>query len=208
MKKKCVFVLFLTAFFMLNATNVNIFGGVGSSIFTGDVDDDIQGKVCFGIGGSVDVQAGGFIIEPGIRFYSGGSKYEESEYSTFNGVVITDYEYKETFTLNYLDIFAKAKFPVGSFMPYIGLGMPTLLSATGKAEESNFGKGTSVSIDLKKSFTSTNFNLMLGADFVLLEKFIIGLEYSRSLNNILSDEDAGVVNLNNFMLNVGFKLGI
>ena len=218
MKRFYVFILLLSAFFLLNATNINVFGGLGISFLTGDVSrvtlitgeeiDIIPAKASYGIGASLDIPVGSMILEPGLRFISGGSLYKENTRETINGAVWMDYKYEETLTLNYLDIFAKVKFSSGSLKPYVGLGLPILLSAKLDTKMSDFGVSINDNnTDVKDFYAGTNFNLMIGADLVLLEKIIIGAGYSRHLNNILTKGDKSV-NLNNFMLNIGYKFDL
>ena len=65
-------------------------------------------------------------------------------------------------------------------------------------------------------FADANLNIMLGVDYALNDKITIGVEYTRSLNNIydvdLDHEDYDffddtTILLNNFMFKVGYRLG-
>ena len=202
MKKLTFLMLMISACMMLSALGGNIFAGVGMSSITGDETDDYSSKISWSVGASLDLPMGdNLIIEPGVRFFSGGATSESSEsYSGYN------FKYEATLTLNYLDIFAKAKYKIGAIQPYIGLGLPILMSADSELKVSTPFGSESESYDEKDSFASVNFNLMLGVEYILMDKFTVGVEYSRTLNNIIDDKDLDFSqNLNNIMLNVGYK---
>ena len=201
MKKLTILVLMVSACIMLSALELNVLAGLGISSITGDETDDYSSKIGWSVGASVDLPMGNnLIIEPGVRFFGGGATAEFTDNDEGYKV-----KYENTLTLNYFDIFAKAKYKIGDIQPYIGLGLPILMSADSEVKISSPGGSFSGSEDVGDSFTSLNFNIMLGADYILMDKFTIGVEYSRTLNNILDVEGNFSQNLNNIMLNVGYK---
>ena len=212
MKKTFLLVLMAGTFLFLTATDVNIFGGFGISIMNFDPkldpdEDELKAKISFGIGGSVDIPLGIIIIEPGLRFLSGGYQ-EEREESTGSGSWSYTISTEENLTLNYLNFFAKAKLSFGSLMPYVGFGMPILMSANMDYKENINGNKTSQSTDVKDRLTSTNFNIMFGVDFALPANLFISAEYSRFLNNLNDTQFKQTISFNNFMAHLGYKFSL
>ena len=120
--KKLTFMGFMIAScVMLNAVGLNVFAGAGLSSMTGDVADELSSKFGWSLGASLELSAGtNLALEPGVRFFSGGAFVEYKELG---------FKSEATYTLNYIEFFAKAKYKIADIQPYFGLGLAVSTSA-------------------------------------------------------------------------------
>jgi hypothetical protein len=164
----------------------------------------------FHVGATAEFPISGmFSFETGLLLSTKGYKYSEKE---------TNYEYKETLNLLYLDIplTAKATFDVGSVKiygavgPYLGLG----LSGKGKYEETGDGTTTKDTETVKwgsdadkDDYKRLDFGLVVGAG-VVINSIQIGVSYGLGLANISSyTEDGAKINNKVLGISLGYRFG-
>jgi len=152
--------------------------------------------VNFNMGVSVNISPGNsaLVFEPGIRFRQIGTEYNYDISPT-----LTDISNKETY--NYIDIFTKLKIDFNNtIQPYVGLSVGFLGSANGKFELGSYTTET----DIKGQCNSTAFDLLLGADFLIGDHFLLGGECDLGITNIWVDEYSDLKTIE-VMLNVGYR---
>jgi len=174
---------------------IKVFGGIGFNTATENVEVlETTSKIGFNFGVSSDIRLGKaiFMLEPGLKFvrkvilchnYHGGNGWDPQGYYT------------------YIDIFTKAKLNLGddivfAFQPYCGYAM-SLLTA---ANNHNGGE----SIDIYEDCNKLGHEMLLGADIVISDAFVIGAQYDIGLTNIWK-EGFTEVRLNTFWINLGCK---
>jgi len=195
--KKMLLLLVLTAVAItLSALTTTAYAGAAFNMVTTDIPDaSPESAIGFHAGAGVDIPMGSMILEPGLRFVTRG--YGQTiKY----GNIERDY----TYGLNYLDIFAKLKFPMGSFIPFVGVA-PSL-----KMSESVELDGTEVTLPWD-NYESFNTFVLAGADFIVAEQFVVGLEFNYGVMNLLTADSRKVgneeysANAMSILLNLGYK---
>jgi len=185
-----LFVLVAVMATLSAATIPMIYAGLGTAWVSGNYSDDTESVFGFMVGAGMEVDSNApMIMEYGARFRTAGWK-ESGEYYDYD----YEYEYEENVSFNYLDIYAKAKYevPLGNgmyFFPFAGYAMGILLTAEAEWKESEWSSyygsdSYSHTGDVKDEFNTLNHSLLFGADVLIAEKFILGIEYSLGLSNI------------------------
>jgi len=150
----------------------------------------------FNLGIALNIWRGnsGLVFEPGLRFRQIGTDYTFDVSSTITNIAI-----KETYS--YIDIFTKLKVDIaGTFQPYAGLAVGFLGAANSKFDSQWYNTET----DIKGKCNSTAFDLLLGADFLFGDHFLLGGECDIGLSNIWVDEYSDMKTIE-VMLNVGYR---
>jgi len=150
--------------------------------------------VNFNVGASLNIWRGNsaLVFEPGVRFRQIGTEYN---YDIGN----FDVSNKETY--NYIDIFTKIKVDFANIVqPYAGVAVGFLGSANGTFELGSYTTET----DIKGQCNSTAFDLLLGADFLIGDHFVIGGECDLGLTNIWGDGYSDLKTIE-IMLNIGYR---
>jgi len=176
-------------------------GGVLNAIDGGSDDkDNVSGTLGWDAGLSFDIYLWQTIImlEPGVRYITKG--YEMK----------TEPERTETNSFEYIDVFAKGKLelPLGknvTIQPNIGYGAGILLNALSKNDNP---AGNTNNNDGEKDITSDSnsliFSLLFGADFVIGDKFVIGLEFDQGMTSLWKDKDDKKF-INSYLINMGLR---
>jgi hypothetical protein len=137
-------------------------------------------------------------IQPELLYSTQGTKlnlYDSSSNVTIN-----------SFKLNYINIpvmlkyYAADKFCL-EFGPQIGFRTSAKVSGT--------SSGSTVDVDAKQLFKSTDFGINFGAGFDITKKLAIGLRYNLGLSNIGSSDFASngdKITNSVFSIDLGFKL--
>ena len=161
-------------------TGTVLFGGLTTSWAGGDLDES-DAMMGFHIGASMEhfgvVQNA--IIETGVRYNLKGF---EMSWDTYYG------DYVETYNFHYIDVFAKAKLDIGTLpiYPYFGAYSAILLSATCDWDLN----GESGTVDVDDYVNAVDFGLLFGADFVIQDKFYLGVGFDLGLSNFLDSPAA------------------
>jgi len=210
--KRTIFSLFLITFVVILSADVYplVFIGGGMTWMKIDYKNSIDGDInqpdsIFGfmVGAALEVdQTAPIIMEYGARYRTTGWSYSE-EYNDWG----YQFEYESTNRLSFIDIFTKAKYeaPLASnlyLLPYVGYAMGILLTAESKVEYRGNGYSESETEDFKDECNDLNHTLLFGADLLINNKFILGVEYDLGLSNI-ADSEFSDVTISGFMFKVG-----
>jgi len=169
------------------------------------------------MGAAVDIKAWAIpiISEFGLRYIARGFKYEDSgriELTDENGNLWgwLSYDCISETSLNYLDIFAKAKYDIRftanmSLLPYVGYATSFLLSA----KEKNHGviadfPSYSSTKDTTDDYQALDHLLLFGLDVCINDMILIGAEYDMGLTYIFKNDNADRKTAT-FMINVGYQ---
>jgi len=201
-----------------------IFGGGGMTWISGEDTERTDSIFGFMIGAAMEVDTNApFIMEYGGRFRTTGYGISLGDSGTeYEGNYTYTYEYKleGSAQLNYLDLFAKAKYEIpftgGMYLlPFVGYAAGILLTAKSEYDYSekyamyyygnlvdNYSESDSGTEDFKENCNALNHTMLFGADLLINEKFIIGIEYDLGLAGIIKDADENITT-NAFMFKVG-----
>jgi len=219
MKRITMLLVLIVAFSaLLSQISPIVFIG-GSNNWVNGEELIIDGDSVYGwnIGAAVDIWTLQLpiISEFGMRYCSRGFKYEDSgrvDQTDANNIFIgwLSYDCVSETSLNYLDIFAKAKYDIllpadMSLLPYVGYAMSFLLSAKEKnhGEIANF-TSYSYTKDTTDDYQSLDHLLLFGLDVSINEMILVGVEYDMGLTYIFKDDNANR-KAASFMLNVGYQ---
>jgi len=153
-----------------------IFGGCGLTWFSGEVFEDAESV--FGFMGGVAFEldnAAPIIWEFGTRYRTAGALYsEEYRYVTYS------HKWTWEYSFSYIDIFGKTKYeiPLSGYMylfPYVGYATGLLLTADLEVD----GEIYEFADDM---YSSINHTLLFGVDFLIGNRFILGVEYNLGLS--------------------------
>ena len=207
MKKIILSLVSLSIFIMVNAQTfsvpnkfINLTAGFGPTNVVGkDALDHWESKMGFQLGASyISLNPSQRILfEPGIRLIAAGTQ------GKVPSPVISTVMIDLTTSFTYLEPYLKVKLNTPkNLYPYAGLGVAFLTKAELRQEAVFMGVTQSRTDDISNQFTKVNFPILLGIDFLLDDRIIIGLEYSRTLNTI--DEVANrSFSAQKIMFNVG-----
>jgi len=188
----------------VTTTNVEIsfklFAGGDQNWFSGygDVDGEFKGIFGYNMGGSLEVRHRKYpvILETGARYITKGAEYEEK----FFGKPAT---LTETFT--FVDTFAKAKWELPiitnmTIQPFVGYAAGKLFSANESFKYENH----KTDYNTTKYCHSLLHVLLVGADLVISDAWLIGVEYDYCLTDVYKDDNYKYA-LNSILFNVGYK---
>jgi len=173
-----------------------VFAGGGSTQLSGDNPHSFDSTFGVNVGIALDIsgQPSPMVWEIGARYLTKGAKYEQA----FTGVTATQHEY-----FDFLDIFAKVKLdlPVGAnnaIQPFAGYAASMLASA----KESFEFDGYKTDLNISKHCNSLSHSLLLGADLVFSDRFLVGMEYNYGLTDIFKQNK---YSLNTMSMHIGVK---
>jgi len=185
--KRILFMFVLMAMFatLSSAVIPMVFAGLGNTWVSGSDAEYAESVFGFMAGAAMEVDASApLLMEYGARYRTSGFKYTYEEYDYYSGY---EYEAEESYSMSFLDMFAKAKYemPLGNMylLPYMGYAMGILLTAEAEWSGGNY----SHTADVKEYFNSLNHSLLFGADVLIAEKFTLGIEYNLGLSNIIKE---------------------
>jgi len=174
-----------------------IFAGSGLYMMRGlkSKTDSVYG---FNLGASLDFRMGKtpLLLETGARYIIKGSKYQGYSW----GMEVSCEE-----SYHYVDIFAKAKWngriaSALAIQPYIGYATSILSSANSKLEMGSYQTDNNI----KDECNNLMHIGLVGIDFLIKDKFVIGAEYDRGLSNIWKTGYPEVTS-DTVMMNVGYR---
>jgi len=184
-------------------SHVVFIGGGFTEFQIKDGDDPYYSVLRYNAGVAVDIPLSHTpaIFELGIRYIdrsSGEEVYVENEFES-------SVNYKYLHSLQCLDLFAKAKYDldlgsVFSLQPYVGYAASILLNA--HIEELQPQSG---SIDAMDIYNSVYPLLLLGTDFLIYDKYSIGVEYDLGLSNIYFTGKERKAKSSAMFINMGYR---
>jgi len=173
-----------------------VLAGGGSTQLSGDEPHSFDSVLGVNVGVALDISGNPspMVWEIGARYLTKGAKYEKS----FTGVTATQQEF-----FDFLDIFAKAKLdiPVGAnnaLQPFAGYAASMLASA----KESFEFDGYKTELDIAEHCNTLSHSLLLGADLVFSDRFLVGVEYDYGLTDIFKQNK---YTLNTMSMHIGVK---
>lgn len=192
MKKIILTVAAVFAFGLANAQDVKfgVKGGLNLATLGGDVDDNVDAKIGFNVGGFVEIKISDKLaVQPELLYSVQGDKYSES----FGSV---NYTVKEN--LSYINVPVMVKYYVADkFNLEAGPQVGFLVSAKAKQDSEN--------VDIKDGLNTIDFAANFGAGYDFTENLSVGVRYNLGLANIVKDSDDYKVNNRVFSLSVGYK---
>ena len=201
MKKIILSTLFVLAFGFTYAQKAEfgMKGGlnVANQNFDGDGAPSTSSLIGFHIGGFVDVKISDkFSIQPELLYSTQGTELNWLN----DGVTIN------SFKLAYINIPVMAKYYASEkFSLEAGPQIGFLTSA----KVNGTSGGTTVDVDAKRFFNSTDFGINFGAGYDFTKKISAGIRYNLGLFNIGSNEfvsDGDKITNSVFSISVGYKL--
>lgn len=169
---------------------------VANQNFDGDGAPPTSSLIGFHIAGFVDIKISDkFSIQPELLYSTQGTKLNWLS----DGVTIN------SFKLAYINIPVMAKYyATEKFCLEVGpqIGFLTSAKVNGTSD------GTTVDVDAKRFYNSTDFGINIGAGYDLTKKISAGIRYNLGLSNIGSNEfvsDGDKITNSVFSLSLGYK---
>ncbi|MDR6967937.1 opacity protein-like surface antigen [Flavobacterium arsenatis] len=200
MKKIILSVFTVLTFGLVNAQEINYGAKAGLNIATivGDVEEDLESKVGFHLGGFVEFKISEkFSIQPELLYSQQGTKLEYTESDGFE-----NYTIKATAKYDYLNIPVMAKYYVANgFNLQAGPQIGFLVGAKDKVEVESIA----LEVDAKDNLNKLDFGLNFGAGYDFTNKIFAEVRYNLGLSELGKDEE-GLEGKNSvFQISLGFK---
>ena len=196
----------ILTFGLVHAQSVfGVKGGMNISRVTGD-DSPVSADSHLGWHGGLLMRlyvSESLVLQPELLYTQKGYNYKYTD-----SVANVDYRIRDSFDYVELPVLLKLNVNAGDvgLQPYAGAAVSYLVNAKSKETISNDNVSITYNHDVKDDVNALAFGFLVGADVVIMQKYLVGGRYNFGLSNIWKDGHEGGSDVQNgvLMLSLGY----